>query len=454
MRTISRAAVRTFVAFVVLAVSAGTAAAQPNIVYFLVDDLGSADCGFTGGKDIRTPQIDKLAAAGCRLTAYYVQPVCSPTRAALLTGRYPMRHGLQVGVVRPWATYGLPLEETTVANDLQTAGYATGIFGKWHLGHVTPEYLPTRRGFTKQHGLYNGAFDYFTHRRDGGLDWHEDDQPLEEEGYATTLIGQHAARFVRDNAGQRPFFAYVAFNGVHAPYQPPRGGARAYSDLPAGNRRKYAAMLTAVDDAIGEVVAAVDAAGVRDNTLFIFSSDNGGPEPGRVTDNGPLRAGKATLYEGGVRVAAFATWDGHVPAGATNDEPMHAVDWRPTLQKLCGGSSNGSLPLDGLDIWPTLVNSAPSPHADILLNTTPQNGAVRAGDWKLIVRQNGENAVELFDVRNDPNETKNLAGAQPEKVAELRAILEKYQAEAVPPKDKPRPANFQAPAVWGLFDGF
>jgi arylsulfatase A-like enzyme len=237
MRTISRAAVRTFVAFVVLAVSAGTAAAQPNIVYFLVDDLGSADCGFTGGKDIRTPQIDKLAAAGCRLTAYYVQPVCSPTRAALLTGRYPMRHGLQVGVVRPWATYGLPLEETTVANDLQTAGYATGIFGKWHLGHVTPEYLPTRRGFTKQHGLYNGAFDYFTHRRDGGLDWHEDDQPLEEEGYATTLIGQHAARFVRDNAGQRPFFAYVAFNGVHAPYQPPRGGARAYSDLPPQVRR-------------------------------------------------------------------------------------------------------------------------------------------------------------------------------------------------------------------------
>ena len=327
---------------------------QPNIVYFLVDDLGRADCGFMGGTEIRTPQIDKLAAAGCTLDAYYVQPLCSPTRAALLTGRYPMRHGLQVGVVKPWAKYGLPLDEHTIADDLQAAGYATGIFGKWHLGHFEPAYLPMHRGFTNQYGHYNGALDYFTHKRDGGFDWHENDKVNHDEGYSTTLIGEHAAEFVTENAAKKkPFFLYVPFNAVHSPYQPPKNGTDAYPDL-KGNRQNYAAMLTATDDAIGEIVAAVDKAGVRDNTLFIFSSDNGGPAPGRITDNGKYRGGKGGLYEGGVRVAAFATWDGHIPAGTTNKEPMHAVDWRPTLDKLCDASQTGDLPVDGKNIWPTL----------------------------------------------------------------------------------------------------
>lgn len=433
--------------------------ARPNVVFFLIDDLGRNDCGFMGGDEIKTPHIDKLAAAGATLAAHYVQPLCSPTRAALLTGRYPMRYGLQVGVVKPWANYGLPLSERTLAQDLQGAGYATGIFGKWHLGHFAPEYLPTRRGFDRQYGHYNGALDYFTHERDGGFDWHQDDKICRDEGYSTDLIGQHAAQFVRDNAGKKPFFLYVPFNAVHSPYQPPTGGAAAYPNL-KGQRQNYAAMLTAVDDAIAQVVAAVDESGVRGNTLFIFSSDNGGPEPGRVTDNGDLRGAKGGLYEGGVRVAAFAAWDGHIKPGSTIAEPMHIVDWRPTLQKLSGASPANDPPMDGADVWPMLTAGAPSPHDVILLNSAPDGSAVRAGDWKLIVkkgddakapkgRRRGRKAVELCNLASDPNEKTNLAQQHPDKVKELRRRLEEFAEQAEPPKAAPQPRDFVVPEVWG-----
>jgi arylsulfatase A-like enzyme len=175
----------SLVAFVLLgliAAPSALAAERPNVVFLLADDLGRADCGFMGGMQIKTPHIDNLAAAGTTLDAFYVQPVCSPTRAALMTGRYPMRYGLQVGVVRPWAQYGLPLEERTLAQALREAGYTTAIVGKWHLGHFAPDYLPTRRGFDHQHGHYNGAIDYFTHMRDGGFDWHKDDMACRDEG--------------------------------------------------------------------------------------------------------------------------------------------------------------------------------------------------------------------------------------------------------------------------------
>lgn len=434
---------------------------QPNIVYFLVDDLGRADCGFMGGSEIKTPRIDKLAAEGATLDAFYVMPVCSPTRAALLTGRYPMRYGLQVGVVKPWAQYGLPLDERTIADDLQAAGYVTGVFGKWHLGHFEPEYLPTRRGFKHQYGHYNGALDYFSHKREGGFDWHQDDRVNHDEGYSTTLIGRRAAEFVIANAGKKPFFLYVPFNAVHSPYQPPKGGVDAYPDL-EGDRRNYAAMLTSTDDAIGAVVDAVDKAGVRDNTIFIFSSDNGGPAPGRITDNGAYRGGKGGLYEGGVRVAAFATWDGHIPAGSTILEPIHIVDWRPTLQKLGKAKAAGDLSMDGLDVWPTVTGASPSPHDAILLNATPQVGALRAGDWKLIVRREGnraspgrrrEKAVELFNLKRDPHEKTDLASEKPEKVRQLRTILDRFAEEAVPPKVAAKPKSFVVPAVWGESGG-
>lgn len=450
---------------VFIGVATASAHEKPNIVFFLADDLGREDCGFMGGQDIRTPHLDKLAAAGAILDAFYVQPVCTPTRAALLTGRYPMRHGLQVGVIRPWARYGLPLEERTLAQALQEAGYVTAIIGKWHLGHFAPEYLPTRRGFDYQYGHYNGAIHYFTHRRDSGLDWHKNDRACHDEGYSTHLIGQESVQFVQEQAGKKPFFLYVPFNAVHTPLQVPEEYLKPYANL-QGQRRTLAGMLAAMDEAIGQIVEAVEKAGVRKNTLFIFCSDNGGFQPGIVTNNGKYRAGKGTLYEGGVRVCAFATWDGQIRAGTTITAPLHIVDWYPTLLKLAGAKLEQKLPLDGRDIWPTLTEGKPSPHDAILLNTTPNTGGVRVGDWKLVVingpedpdgnpvpkKKNVNPSVELFNLKDDPYEKKNRAAENPDKVEQLQKVLAAFAREAVPPKAHPQPADFKAPKVWGEKD--
>src|ERR1051325_344054 len=191
---------------------------KPHILFLLLDDLGYTDVGFNGG-DIKTPNIDKLAKSGAKLSAFYVRPVCSPTRAALMTGRYPMRHGLQVGVVRPWAQYGLPLEERTLAQALRQAGYFTALIGKWHLGHFQRDYLPTMRGFDHQYGHYNGALDYFTHMRDGGFDWHRNDKVCKDEGYTTTLLGDEAVRVIEKHDPKTPMFLYMPFNAPHSPLQ-------------------------------------------------------------------------------------------------------------------------------------------------------------------------------------------------------------------------------------------
>jgi arylsulfatase A-like enzyme len=454
------------VAVTLLSLPASAAdAPRPNVVFILADDLGREDCGFMGGKEIKTPHIDKLAKAGAVLDAFYVQPVCSPTRAAFMTGRYPMRHGLQVGVVRPWAQYGLPLEEQTIAQGMKSAGYATAICGKWHLGHFKPVYLPTRRGFDRQYGHYNGALDYFTHERDGGFDWHRDDKVCRDEGYSTHLIAAEASRFVTEHAGKTPFFLYVPFNAVHSPHQAPEKYTAAYPNL-TGERKKYAGMLAAMDEAVGEIVAAVEKAGVRGNTLFVFSSDNGGPAPGKVTDNGKYRAGKATLYEGGVRVCAFATWDGKIKPGSVVTESLHMVDWYPTLLGLAGAKVHQKLPLDGRDAWATITEGKPSPHDAILLNTTPGGGAVRVGNFKLVLNgggaddpdgeaaakkkaKAGKDAVELFDLKADPFEKTNLAAAMPDKVKELRSRYDVFAGQAVPPKSKPKAKDFVTPKVWG-----
>jgi arylsulfatase A-like enzyme len=452
---------------VLLALACGSrlAAAPPNVVFILADDMGWQDCGFMGGTEIKTPNVDKLAAAGAKFDAFYVQPVCSPTRAALMTGRYPMRHGLQVGVVRPWAQYGLPLDERTLAQALKEAGYTTAIFGKWHLGHFQPEYLPTRRGFDRQYGHYNGAIDYFTHVRDGGFDWHRDDKVCRDEGYSTHLITREACAFIAETAGKKPFFLYVPYNAVHAPHQVPEKYTAAYPNL-QGERKTYAGMLAAMDEGVGQIVEAIEKAGVRANTLFVFCSDNGGPSPGKVTDNGKFRAGKATLYEGGVRVAGCAAWDGKIKPGSVVTEPFHAVDWYPTILKLAGGKLEQKLPLDGKDVWPTIAEGKPTPHDAILLNTTPGGGAIRMGDWKLVLnggspddpdggpvpKKGAKDSVELFDLKADPYEKTNLADKHPQKVKELRTQLDTYAKEAVAPKARPKPKDFVSPKVWGEKD--
>jgi arylsulfatase A-like enzyme len=442
-------------------------APRPHVVFFLADDLGWSDVGFHDS-EIETPHIDRLAAAGARLEAFYVQPVCSPTRAALMTGRYPMRMGLQVGVIRPWADYGLPLEELLLSQALQGTGYTTAICGKWHLGLHERQYLPTARGFDHQYGHYCGALDYFTHERDGGFDWHRDDQVCRDEGYTTELIGAEAVRLIEQHDPANPLFLYVPFNAPHTPLQALDRHLERYKRITDRKRRIYAAMVHAVDEQIGRIAAAVEKRGLSENTLFIFSSDNGGPINLGAT-NGPLRAGKGSLYEGGVRVAAFATWPGKIPAGQTIDQPLHIVDWYPTLLALAGADPELPHPLDGKNIWPVLTEGEKSPHEWLLLNAAPTGGAIRAGDWKLVVRGDRsavddassedpavarkarESArVELFQLRDDIGETTNLAEKHPEIAARLGAQLAALAAEARPPQSSAgKRADFQVPAVWG-----
>jgi arylsulfatase A-like enzyme len=412
-----------------LLLSAGLAgAAQPNILYILADDMGYADAGFNGCKDIKTPNLDRLAQAGAVLKSFYVQPVCSPTRASLMTGRYVAHTGVY-SIVRPNAPWGLPLGERTLAQALREAGYATAICGKWHLGEFQPGYRPTQRGFDHQYGLWFGMIDYFTHMRGEQLDWHRDDQPCKDEGYSTHLLAKEACRWIRATPADKPLFLYLPFNAVHTPLQVPDEYLKPYANL-TGQRRTYAGMLAAMDEAIGQVVTALKGKGILDNTLILFSSDNGGPSPGRITDNGPLRAGKGTIYEGGMRVCAFAHWPGHIPATTIN-EPLHAVDWYPTLVKLAGGSLDQKLPLDGLDIWPVLTQGAKSPHDAILLcGGRPEIVAVRRGDWKLVRQANKE---ELYNLAADLGESNDLAQQQPGQLKELRAKLDAFLKTAVPP---------------------
>ena len=397
---------------------------------------------------IKTPNLDKLARGGATLDQYYVQPVCSPTRAAFLTGRYPFRYGFQTGVVRPWANYGLSLEERLLPQALKEANYQTAITGKWHLGHVKADYLPTKRGFDQQYGHYNGALDYFTHVRDGGFDWHRNDKVSRDEGYATTLIGNEAARVIRQRDKAKPLFLYVPFNGVHSPLQVPESYLAKYPDL-KGNRKIYAAMITALDDAVGEIVEAVESENIAGSTLIVFSSDNGGTNPGKLSDSGPLRGGKYTVYEGGVRVAAFATWPGKIKPGSSIQAPIHICDWYPTLVNLTGAPKEQKLAVDGMDILPLLTGEGSAPEREIILNAAPDEGAIRAGDWKLVIHK--KRGPELYNLASDPSEKKDLSAQEPEKVKQLKARYDHHAAEAVPPKAGPDPAGFKSPAIWGEF---
>jgi arylsulfatase A-like enzyme len=460
------ASIRLLAAVLVLASpyaawATGAGEKRPNIVFVLLDDLGFTDVGFNGG-DIKTPNIDRLAKSGAKLSGFYVQPVCSPTRAALMTGRYPMRYGLQVGVVRPWAQYGLPLEERTLAQALRQAGYFTALIGKWHLGHFRRAYLPTMRGFDHQYGHYNGALDYFTHLRDGGFDWHRDDKVSKDEGYTTKLLGDEAVRVIDKHATKTPLFLYLAFNAPHAPLEALPEHLKLYEHVTDKKRRTYSAMVHAVDEQIGRLIAALEKRGMLENTIIVFSSDNGGPLNLGAT-NGRLRGGKGSLYQGGVLAAACVSWPGHIRGGTTIAEPLHMVDWYPTLIKIAGGSLEQKTPLDGKDIRGVLTDGQKSPHADILLNATPNGGALRMGDWKIVLNGNtrdnpdgkklgkkkGPELVELFNLTADPSEKTNLAAQEPDRVRELRARLDAYARQAVPPKAAPKRKGFQSPKVWG-----
>lgn len=436
-------------------------AEHPHIIVLLADDLGWGDVSYHGAGEIATPHIDRLAARGAQLDQFYSQPVCSPTRAALMTGRYPMRYGMQCGVVKPWASHGLSLEEQTLAEGLKAAGYKTAVTGKWHLGHFQPEYLPMQRGFDLQYGHYNGALDYFKHDRDGGHDWRRNDQPIYEEGYTTDLIGNEAAQIIEKHDPGKPLFLYVPFNAPHTPLQATEEHLERNSHIEVKNRHTFAAMVTNMDDAIGTIVEAADKHLPRENTLIVFFSDNGGLV--RFGSNGKLRDGKGTLYEGGVRVPAIMAWDGTIKPGSVVDEPLHVVDLYPTLLGLAGSKPRQGLPLDGKDAWPSISKGRALQREFILHNLTPFHGAIRMGDWKLVhngqaganaFTATGEESWELFDLSVDPFETNDLSSKRSKVFLKLKAKLAVLSGEAAAPHIAPTraPRNFKAPKIWGHGD--
>lgn len=425
-------------AFASLVATVGTAQAQsepraaatprPHILLVLADDLGRGDVGFLGGP-FPTPTLDALAAEGARLDAFYVLPICAPTRAALLTGRYPIRYGLQDGAAT------LPASERTLAEALAEVGYRTAIVGKWHLGHDSFESLPTHRGFHHQYGFYDGAVSYYGHGLAmTGRDWYRNDRPLYEEGYATDLLADEAVRIVEAHDPGTPLFLYLPFNAPHTPLRAPpecvarlaEGGAPP-ADL---NRRVYGAMVSCMDAALARVLDAFERRGMRENTLVIFASDNGGVP--QWTDSGGLRGGKWTLYEGGVRAVALASWPGVIEAASSVEAPMHAVDLFPTLVGLAGGTVAPDLPLDGVDVWPAITGGAASERL-LLLNAGAGWAALRRGPWKLIERRARAGvAPELYDLSRDPGESENLAEREPRILADLGSSLRAFVAEAAP----------------------
>lgn len=418
--------------------------AKPNIIYIMADDLGWKDVGFHGS-DIQTPTLDGLAQGGMQLQQFYAQPMCTPSRAALMTGRYPHRYGLQLAVIPSAGRYGLPTDEWLLPQALKEAGYKTAIIGKWHLGHADQKFWPKQRGFDYQYGPLLGEIDYYTHAAHGTTDWFRNNKRVDEPGYVTELLGQDAVSYIRQQDGKQPFFMYLAFTAPHAPYQAPQKYLDQYPGVSDKFRKPYAAMISAMDQQIGQLVSALEEKGLRKNTLIVFQSDNGGPRSAEMTgevdtsggsipaDNGLYRDGKGSFYEGGTRVVALANWPGHVTAGSQIDEPIHIVDMYPTLVKLAGGDTDKSKTLDGLNVWDSISTGASSPRSEVVYGIEPFRAAVRQGDFKLVLKAALPSKAELFDIRQDPYEQHDIAGKHPEKVAQLKQRAETLAGESMPP---------------------
>lgn len=441
--------------------AAESRAARPNLLVLLADDLGYADVGFNGGKVIPTPNLDRLAAGGINLTDFRACPMCSPTRAGLLTGRWPGRFGMMRSVVPPWSSYGLPVEEKTLPQYLAEGDYERrGIFGKWHLGHARRAYLPLKRGFTRFMGCYNGAIDYFTHERDGECDWHDDERTLREEGYSTDLIAAAAVRFIEESPADKPWFLYVPFNAPHSPFQAKEGDEKKYPQIKKPERRAYAAMVDSLDQSIGRILAAVDRREDAANTLVLFFSDNGGI-PSTGSSNGPYRGGKLTVYEGGTRVCASIRWPaGGLTGGRRFNGRIGYIDVLPTLLAAAGcGHASG---LDGINVLPALRGESGIPERpwfSYIHQGEDAHASVHLGNWKLVAHGNffaaeaeEKPAFELYDLAEDSSEKRNVASEHPDRVAALHGVLREFgtwQKSGVRSYDDGR-AGFKAPEDWRI----
>ena len=413
-----------------LLASALCAADRPNILVIVGDDMGYADVGFHGCKDIPTPHLDALAAAGVRCTNGYVTgPYCSPTRAGLLTGRQQNRFGHEYN---PGGGNGLPLTETLLPQHLAPAGYATGMVGKWHLG-AKPEQTPPSRGFTEFFGFLGGAHSYFNV---GGIV--RGAEPVKEMDYTTDAFGREASAFVRKHADQ-PWFLYLAFNAVHTPMDATDERLAKFASIPDKKRRTYAAMMSAMDDNIGRVRQALKDSGQEGRTLIFFISDNGGPTMNGTTtnasSNAPLRGSKRTTLEGGIRVPFLVAWPGRIKPGVY-DAPVVQLDLHTTALAAAGVPPKPEWKLEGVDLLPYFAGTTKAAPHDALFWRFGEQMAVRQGDWKL-VRYDGNadtntgkrqpvSSARLYDLSKDIHEDKDLAAEQPEKVKQLQALWDEW----------------------------
>lgn len=441
-------------AAILLLVSAVLGSERPHVVIFLADDLGWKDVGFHGS-EIETPHIDSLAKEGIELDRFYVQAICSPTRGALMSGKYPFNLGLQVDVIRPWDAYGLNLEEKTLPQYFKQAGYATAIVGKWHLGLSKQEYLPQNRGFDHQYGHYLGMIDYFTHDRMGGVDWHRNGEVVYEDGYTTDLMADEAVRVIEQHSPDQALFLYMPFNAPHTPLQVPEEYQEKYAHIEDESRRIFAGMVDCMDVAIGRVLATLESKDMRGDTLVMFTSDNGG----RIrfgARNGKLREGKKALFEGGIRVPTAIHWPGHLEGGKKINEVIHMVDVLPTLVEIIGQEASG---IDGMNVLP-ILKGAKQTRTEVPLHIAPTRAALLDGKWKLVISAEepiggvSSMLVHLFNIDSDPYEKTDLKDRHPKILQKLMAKVEMYRAKSHKPHGNAAngegtvPGSFTLPNVW------
>ena len=428
------------------------AADPPNILFIVADDLGYADISCYGRRDYKTPNIDALAAGGARFTqAYANSAVCSATRTALITGRYQYR--LPVGLEEPIPSaserVGLPPEHPTLPSLLKKAGYGTTLLGKWHLGRL-PKYGPLQSGYDHFWGFRGGGVDYFTHKMgnaasDTGDLW-DDDAKIEQAGYLTDLLGEHAVKVIADQAhARRPFLVSLHFNAPHWPWEGPQDEAesrrlRTLADYDGGTLATYGRMVMEMDAQVGRVLKQLDDSGIANNTIVIFTSDNGGE---RFSDTWPFTGKKGELLEGGLRIPAIVRWSGHVRAGSVTEQAAISMDWLPTLVAAAGAAPDPSYPPDGMNLLPVLTEgAAPVPRKLFWRFKANAQRAVREGDMKWLKIE--ENTF-LFNVKDDPLERANLKDRQPEVYRRLVADYEAWNATMLPEDPQASSSTFTAP---------
>jgi arylsulfatase B len=487
MKTRRPIALAAAVALLLAAGAPALAADRPNVIVFVADDLGWSDVGFHGEEVIETPSLDRIAAEGVQLDRFYTTPICSPTRAALMTGRDPMRLGVTYGVIMPWHTNGIHPAEHFMPESFQAAGYQTAMVGKWHLGHAQETYHPNQRGFDHFYGHLHTEVGYFPpFANQGGKDFQRNGVSIDDDGYETFLLADEAQRFIRERDKERPFFLYVPFIAPHTPLDAPPDLLAKYEDmeddrLPARSKQTdqsrmiakltlrpsarpvYAAVVDAMDQAIGRVLATLDDEGLAEDTIVLFFSDNGGAAYATGgADNVPLRGGKGETFEGGIRVVAAMRWPAAIEAGSKMTQIMSVMDVFPTLAEAAGIEATPTFELDGQSLWPAIAKGAAAPRETPLYfaSETPIRGFFNLtafdDEWKLVQEvQQGLLSADvtnyLFRISEDPYEENNVAAAHPDVVAamaeDIRVWRMRYPVAGTRNELVP-PPGWRAPLDW------